>query len=308
MERQGAWYLGVDGGGSKTLAVVVDETGTERGRGEAGSSNYRAVGLDTAATNLRAAAESAALAAGAPLPLDAAWFGLAGLDTPGDSAILEPSIRHLARTARLSNDAELVLCGLGARRGVALVAGTGAIALGRDGAGRVVRSSGWGHVLGDEGSGYDLGRQALRAALRAADGRGRRTALLPAVLATWQLNSHDALLEVVYRGGAKATIAGLAPLVVRCAREGDAVAGAILRHGAQELALAVRAVARGVGAGDSPLALAVGGGLLVHEASYRVLLLRLLERRQPLSEVVVVEQPALSAARAAADLTPTPFP
>lgn len=294
------WYLGVDGGGSKTLAVVVDAEGVERGRGAAGSSNYQAVGLDAAVGELRWAAEAATSAAGCALPLAGVWLGLAGLDSPGDFDALLPHVRHLAANVRLTNDAELVLSGLEEHAGVALVAGTGAIALGRDAEGRIARASGWGHVLGDEGSGYDLGRAGLRAALRAADGRGRMTALLTAILEAWELREPEQILRRVYPETDKAQIARLAPLVLRRAQEGDVVASAIARRGAEELALAACAVSRALGRAGAPLALALGGGLLVHDAYYRTEVLRRVMRRQSLGSVAIVAEPALSAARATA--------
>lgn len=290
------WYLGVDGGGSKTRAVVVDSTGAERGRGEAGSSNYQAVGLARAVAELQRAASEAADAAGCGLPLAGAWLGLAGMDSPSDYDALLPHTRCLAASVRLTNDAELLLSGLEGLTGVALIAGTGAIALGRDVSGRIVRASGWGHVLGDEGSGYDLGRSALRAALRAADGRGRPTALLTAVLDAWELSAPEQILQRVYPATDKAGIARLAPLVLRCAVEGDTVAAMLVRRGAAELALAAHTISLALGSADAPLNLACGGSLLVHDEWYRREVLRRLERRQPLGFVAVVTDPALSAA------------
>lgn len=300
--RQGVWYLGVDGGGSKTRAVVVDAMGAERGRGEAGSSNHQAVGLDAAIAELRRATETAAETAGCRLPAEAAWLGLAGLDSASDFAALLPRTRSFAANVRLTNDAELVLSGVEGQAGVALIAGTGAIALGRDGDGEIVRASGWGHVLGDEGSGYDLGRAGLQAALRAVDGRGRPTTLLGAILAEWDLSEPEQILQRVYPEADKAVIARLAPLVLRCAAEGDAAAGALARRGAEELALAAYAVGQKMGRASEPLDLALGGGLLVHDAGYRDMVLRRLATRQPLGNVAIVAEPALSAARAAARL------
>ena len=294
-----ACYLGVDGGGSKTLAVIVDAAGVERGRGSAGSSNHQAVGIEAAVANLRQATDVAAHAASCSRPPESAWLGLAGVDHAGDIALLWPHVESLAAQVRLTNDAELVLSGLELQIGVALIAGTGSIALGRDAAGHSARASGWGHILGDEGSGYDLGRQALQAAVRAADGRGRPTLLLQAILDDWALSEPELLLQRVYQGSDKAAIARLAPLVLRCAEAGDAVACAIVRRAALELAVAAQTVSRRLGFAAEPLPVALGGGLLVHDELYRREVLRHLERRQPLGCIAVVREPALTAARAA---------
>jgi N-acetylglucosamine kinase-like BadF-type ATPase len=136
------YFVGVDGGGSKTLAVVVDAHGCERGRGLAGSGNHAAVGVEQAVSQLRAAVEEAAQMAGCSLPLRAAWLGVAGIDSPRDYELLFPHLCSLAETVRLTNDAELVLGALDQCVGVALIAGTGSIALGRDAYGGSARAAG----------------------------------------------------------------------------------------------------------------------------------------------------------------------
>ncbi len=291
-------FLGVDGGGSKTLAVVVDARGGERGRGHAGGSNFRAVGLEAALAQLRAAI--AAAVAGHPLPLAAAWFGLAGLHSPEDADLLAPHLRPFARELRLTNDAELVLGSLEAGIGVALIAGTGAIALGRGDADRQVRVGGWGHLLGDEGSGYDIGRRGLQAVMRAVDGRGPQTMLLELVLRHWVLATPSEILAHIYQNQEKVRIAGLAPVVLRAASAGDLVARRILRHAVAELAHAALTAIDALELSAQPVPLALSGGLLAHERDLRAAVLARLRRRQAIGPVTVVAEPALSAARALA--------
>src|SRR5262249_20279577 len=156
--------------------------------------NYIAVGIEQAFANLHAAAEQAATNAGCHLPVQAAWLGLAGVDRPSDQKLLLPRIQSLAATLRLTNDAELLLSAVDGAVGVALVAGTGSIALGRDKHGTSARAGGWGHILGDEGSGYEIGRQALQAAMRAADGRGEATLLLERIMRHWSLERPDDII------------------------------------------------------------------------------------------------------------------
>ncbi len=294
-------FLGMDGGGSKTLAVIVDAAGVERGRGMAGGANAKAIGLDKSVAQIRLAVEAATAAAGCRAPLAAAWIGLAGVDSARDHALLLPQMGALAEVVRLTNDAELTLGALCDCVGVALVAGTGAIALGRNTSGTQARAGGWGHLLGDEGSGYDLGRRALQAALQAADGRGPPTQLLTSILDAWELRSAPDIIGRVYPLGEKSEMASLSRLVFAAAQAEDRVASGIVRRAAAELAQTALAVvtARGFAAPDGggrPLAL--GGGLLLHEASLRRDVLRLVRRRQTVESVVLVEEPALSAARA----------
>ena len=266
-------YLGIDGGGSKTLAVIVDATGHERGRGVAGSSNHEVVGIEQAVTAIHHAAERAALAAGIALPVASAWLGLSGVDHPGDCERFQPRVSSLARHVRISNDAELALSALPRQVGVALISGTGSIALGRDAAGRVVRVGGWGHVFGDEGSGYAIGRAGLQAAARASDGRGPSTALLERILAAWELDAPESLLTRVYQPFDKTAIAALAPLVLALAAEGDEMAQRIEANAARELALAAATVAHKLDFPPGPLPLACAGGMLVHHERLRTLVM-----------------------------------
>jgi N-acetylglucosamine kinase-like BadF-type ATPase len=292
------YVLGVDGGGTRTRAIVLDAQGRPRGEGVAGSANYHAVGLLRAVGHLRAAAEAAVAAAGCQLPVRTAWLGVAAVDRPEDHGRLEPHLRPLAGTVCLTNDAELVLGGLPGRAGVALVAGTGSIALGRDPAGTEARAGGWGHILGDEGSGYWIGRLALGAAVQAADGRGPATTLLGLVLGAWRLRSASEIYDRVYQGRGKAQVASVAPLVLEAARAGDHVARRIVRRAADELARVALVAGAQLDFPVGCLPLALGGGLLVQAADLRRLVLRRLRRYRPFDPVVVVVDPALSAARA----------
>lgn len=302
------FYLGVDGGGTKTRAVVVDAHGIERGSALSGRANAHWVGVEYAAGQITAAAEQAAHAAGARLPFAAAWLGVAGLDAPVDFAALAPRLASLADVVHLVNDAELLLSALPGQVGVALIAGTGSIAVGRSAAGGAARVGGWGHMLGDEGSGYFIGSAALIAAVHAADGRGAPTSLLDRILAAWGLSAANDLIARVYAGahvGDITPIAQVAPILFQAAQEGDRVAQRIVRRGAVELARAARVAGDQLGFGAARLPIALGGSLLLRNSSYRDAVLRALSRSRPLGEVALVEQPALSAAQAAISLTAT---
>jgi N-acetylglucosamine kinase-like BadF-type ATPase len=295
-------FAGVDAGASKTLAIVVDTAGREVGRALAGSANYQAIGLERALAHLRQALGKAADTAGAQLPLAAACIGMAGIDRPTDSDTWLPHLRPLAGAIHLTNDAELALSALDGAVGVAIIAGTGSIALGRDPRGATARTGGWGHLLGDEGSGYDIGRQALQAATRAADGRGPQTTLLALIVRRWHLQSPSDILGQVYPARGTARIAQLSSLVFAAARAGDRVARAIVARAAGEIAQAALVAGDTLQFPDGRLPLALAGGLLVNETAYRAQVLRRIRRRRATGQVVVVAEPALSAARAATRL------
>lgn len=292
-------YLGVDGGGTRVRAVLVDGAGQERGRGSAGSANPAAVGSDAAVANIRRAVAEAAAQAGADLPPVAATLGIAGVDRPADHAMLLPLLCDLAGRVVLVNDAELCLEALPGRCGVCLIAGTGSIALGRDPAGRQARAGGWGHVVGDEGSGYDIGRRALQAVLRAADGRGPPTGLHAAILAAWGLENAPALMGRVYPERSPVVVAEVAHLVFAQSAAGDRVARRIIATAADELAAGVLAVAAHLEfAGALPLALT--GGVLRSQPALRTAVLRRVRRRRAVGPVVIVADAALAAALALA--------
>ncbi len=294
----GALYVGVDGGGTSTRAVIVDGGGQECGRGSAGSANPAAAGFDRAVANIRQAVAQAAQVAGQDLPLAGAWYGLAGVYRPGEKQRLLPQLADLADRTRLTNDAELGLAALPGTWGVCLIAGTGSIAVGRDRTGRQARAGGWGHVFGDEGSGYAMGRAALQAVSRAADGRGPATALTAAILRAWDLTEPQEIVTRVYPAGDKALIAGLAPIVLQQAGE-DAVARWIVSTAAGELALTALAAAGQLDF-SGPVPLALVGSLLVAHPALRAAVVRRIRRRRAVALVVTVPDPALAAAQALA--------
>lgn len=265
--------LGIDGGGSKTLALVADDSRHVLGRGAAGASNYQAVGVDAALAALDNAIADAVASAGlAHSRFAAACIGMAGVDRPEDHALLRGwADRSLPGIpVAIVNDAQLVLAaGTPEGWGAALICGTGSIVYGQDCAGRQARAGGWGHVLGDEGSGYAVGQAALQAIMRAFDGRASATALTQEVLAHWGLSSPTDLVGRVYRETLlPADMAALAPLVEAIAAAGDEVAKGIILEAGRELALAVRAVVRELNL-SQPTPCALAGGVIVKGTELR---------------------------------------
>jgi N-acetylglucosamine kinase-like BadF-type ATPase len=306
--------LGIDGGGSKTLALLADADGRVLGRGLGGNANYQSAGFAAASRAVREAiaraAEDAGLGAEAgthhPAPRIAALcLGLAGAAREEDKTLYREWTQTVFTGARvlIVNDAEIVLAaGTPDEWGVALICGTGSIAYGRDAAGQVARAGGWGYVLGDEGSGYAIGRGALQAVVHAADGRGPATHLTAVVLSHWGLAAPEELIRRVYRESTlPADIAALAPLVIATAEE-DAVAAGIVAEAGRDLASALAAViARLDITGPVPVALA--GGLLVNfEVLRRAVIAAAVERKLHLEPILPVAEPAQGALRLAREL------
>lgn len=296
--------LGVDGGGTKTEAVVAALDGTLLGRGFAASSNHQKVGMDGACAAISAAVHAAFADAGLAGATPAAvCLGISGIDRNEDVELFRPWAARCFPGAPIAliNDAELALAaGTPDGYGVGVICGTGSICTGRSRQGERARADGWGWLLGDEGSGFSIGQAAMRAVMRAYDGRGPATLLSGAVLAHWQLSSPEDLIERVYiRQAGPADIAGLAAVVNEAAQEGDAVARAILEQAAEDLAVTIVTVARRLGYADAvPCGLA--GGVVVKSACMADFIQAAARRRGLLLDpVALVAEPALGAVRLA---------
>lgn len=307
--------LGIDAGGTKTQAVLALPGGQVLARGQAGPANYQSAGRAAALAALDAAAAEALAAAGLEShQVQAVCLGAAGVDRPEDRGAFDDWAASAFPRARrrIANDAIIVLyAGTPEGWGLAMISGTGSIAYGRHPSGQLARAGGWGYLLGDEGSGYAIGLAALRAATRAADGRGPRTCLLPDLLAHWELADPTRLVRKVYGepGGAaaRAEIARLARLVERAAAEGDPTAAAILAAAGDELAQAAAAVAAQLaampGLPPGPLPCALTGGVLVQGQQVRAAFTAAAAARGlHLAPVTLVPEPVLGAVRLAGEL------
>lgn len=275
--------LGLDGGGSKTLALLADENGQVLGRGLAGPSNFHVLGPERTFAVLEECVRAAFADAGlSPAPLRSVVLGLSGVDRSEDQAPCLAWSKHFFGNAALAivNDAQIVLdypvAGMHTGSLLAVISGTGAIVYGRnagnlDGQG-MERSSGWGYLLGDEGSGFWIGQAALRAVTRATDGReeaGR--SLVQPLLAFCGLQQPQQLIAHIYGQAApRSYIARLTRVVDELAQAGDAAAQQIVDRAGFELALAVQAVVRRLQfSAGTPLACALAGGVLIHAESVR---------------------------------------
>jgi N-acetylmuramic acid 6-phosphate etherase len=306
-------FLGVDGGGTHTVALLADAAENVVGRGEAGPSNLHAVGVERALLALEAAVAAAFAAAMLPTQrVTAACLGLAGADRPWEQSLVREWAERVSLAERLeltSDGALLLATGTPDNWGLALVAGTGSIAVGRAADGRTARAGGWGHLLGDEGSGYRLTLAALQAVAQAADGRGPTTQLTQAFLTRWQLEKPSALIHTVYRGDCDRTaLAALAPVVFEIAQAGDPVARRIVEDAAEQLAQAGAAVARQLD-WRQPVPLALAGGCLLSSAVYQNHVVdHLLALGVQGQTVTRVAEPALGAVRLAALAGAVPLP
>jgi N-acetylglucosamine kinase-like BadF-type ATPase len=246
--------VGIDGGGTKTEARAALLTAPSRGAGPAdgtppfryldgsvkvGATNLHSESREEVFHELRELRDGVLRLLPAGTPVAAVTVGAAGVDRPEEAGILESMLADLFPDARLLvvNDALTAMAGaIGHLGGVVVISGTGSIAVGAAGLGRVERAGGWGHLLGDEGGGYQIGLAALRAMVRSHDGRAEATAMTAPILARFALKSTTDLLGwLQLHGVAKTEIASVTPDVFAAARGGDAAARAICEANADEL-------------------------------------------------------------------------
>ena len=263
--------IGVDGGGTTTRAVVIDENLQALGRGEAGPGNFYSAGQKAAVENICAAVDAALKSAGVNQSDVQSWgLGLAGACSESDQMVQrEALLPHVGR-AKIIVDEDSAAAQAGAFAGGAgaiCIAGTGANCFGVNEAGERRGADGFGPLLGDRGSGYWCGEKALRAACASYDKSGSLTILQESIFA--QLGARDVyqMIEIVYASDFKKDrIAALFPLVLQAAKAQDAVAQEILRLAGEELAKTTLAVLRSL----KIHRVAPVGGLLSNDTPVRV--------------------------------------
>ena len=255
---------GIDGGGTSTRLELRREDNTGAERMKFGPFNISAIGPEGVRKVIGEIAARTDLSA-----LSRVCVGGAGASCAGLGSLLEETMGAYGFHGRLRvcTDSEIALRGAMEGPGGILIAGTGSIAWGMNGEGKTVRVGGWGHLIDDEGSGYTIGRDALRAAVRTQDGRAEAETLRSAVLARIGGKDNHSILDYVYYSGRdKSATAALASVVIGLAGEGDPVSLRILEKNADELAGLARAMAAGLGM-DRPR-VALLGGLLETENPY----------------------------------------
>jgi len=236
--------LGIDAGGTKTVCLLADDSGTIIAEARGPGANLHTAGELAVEKVLHEVMEQA-IGERAITPA-AICLGVAGVDRSDEYRTIRAVMRRIGYKSRtlVVNDALIALvAGAGDAQAVLINAGTGAIVYGRNAAGEAARASGWGHLIGDEGSGYWIGREALTAVMRAADGRGPATRLTADILEYFEIRDVSRLPRIVYdRAQPRMAVAALGPLVQKATEDGDPVATVILERASEELVIAARSV------------------------------------------------------------------
>jgi glucosamine kinase len=281
-------FLAIDAGGTKTRCLLADESKV-LARATAGSIKLMRVGEAEASSRLQAMLTEVSLAAGVALSeTSQTCIGLAGLTI---EAVREWAKREIGQSVGgnllLAGDEEIALDGaFRGNPGILIIAGTGSNVLGRAADGAMYHAGGWGPALGDEGSGYWIGHEALRAGFWAKD-RGVSTNLLTEIGEFWGAKS---LGEIVEMANARPgpDFPALAPVVVRCAEAGDELASAVLERAGIELAEQVALVALKMqeSGSQAQIQAAYTGSVLEHISLVRSAMVKALKTSSPDVEVV----------------------
>jgi N-acetylglucosamine kinase-like BadF-type ATPase len=267
------YVLGIDGGGSKTVCILMNDARQVIKRGEAGPSNYQSIGI---AATLKSLQSAICCAVTSTVKIEAICLGLAGVGRAADIEVVKGLVQELKNSKLLPiiwdlpssnivvcNDALIALIGgIVHDVGIVVAVGTGSIVFGRNHQGDTKRVGGWGYILGDEGSAYKIAVAGMQAALKAYDGREISTSLVEDFKQYFSLTNIEDLIEVIYRRewGVK-EIAALAPIVDLAAASADEVANKIIDDAVQELIKATSTVIDAIFSDDSVLEVVTTGSV-----------------------------------------------
>jgi N-acetylglucosamine kinase-like BadF-type ATPase len=277
-----SYALGLDGGQSSTICVLGTTDGTLISSGRGGPANH--IGQPGGPKRLERALRSSMTEALCQVQPSIESLAAAYLSLTGGVQMAMEIVPAIVRTERVLAESDAIAAlaaGTGAGPGVALIAGTGAVAVAINRNGQRSWSGGWGYLLGDEGSGYWIGLQALRAAARAEDGRGPATVLRGQILRRFTVPDMRAIFPRLY--GEEITrpdVAGLAPLVLAVCEAGDRVATAIVESAADELSLLAESACAAAGFQDTceRVIVPTGGVLRPDNILWRLLAKRIAKR------------------------------
>jgi glucosamine kinase len=304
------FFLGIDGGGSKTACLAGDEMSV-LGSGTAGPSNIVRVGEVRARESLTAAIRQSCTVAGVdPAQLERTYVGIAGAAQSEISEAVERIVSEIVSgEVKVVGDMEIALeAAFGGGPGVIVIAGTGSIAYGRNPQGTTTRAGGWGYAISDEGSGYWIGRRAVSSALRAYDGSQEgEPPLLRKILNAWRLENRE---QLVLKANATPApdFAVLFPHLVAAADSGEPLARNVLGQAGAELAALGKLVMHQLFPHGGRVPVAMSGGVFRHSALVRQIFYNNLRSEYPDSTLnpTVVEpvRGALELARKAVRASP----
>ena len=293
------YIIGIDGGGTKTVGILTTRTEEHLAQVQSGPSNYHVVGEAKTQAVLESVigelCEKAGISSASSIRF---CLGMAGLGRAEDQKVIGRICDELGINKNqrlLTHDAHIALVGgTEKQHGVIVISGTGAIVYGINADGKEARASGWGYLLGDEGSGYDIAIKGLRAVARAADGRGNSTELTNRILDRLKLDEPSNLIRWAH-AASRDEIAQVAEVVFDTARTTDTVASEIVDAAADELVCAAESVIKQLEFIE-PFDIVLSGGNLIHQSVFADKLRQRFTRIQPEASVLLPKhEPAYGA-------------
>jgi N-acetylglucosamine kinase-like BadF-type ATPase len=237
------YIIGIDGGGTKTTAILCALDGSILSEAQGAPTNFQIIGIERSANIILDLISSCCHSVGCSVSqIGAVVAGLAGAGRPGDKQNMHDGIIESARSRNLAinnlvieSDARIALEGaFSGKPGLVVIAGTGSIVFGKNEQGKIFRAGGWGRLIGDEGSGYTIGRQAFRAVAKSLDDNRIKTKLSALFDKKFGLNSQETIIDSLYKDNFD--IASVVPAVIEAASGGDRTAKRILDNAVCELA------------------------------------------------------------------------
>ena len=238
-------YLGVDGGGTRTTAVVADEKGNLIAKTVGDSINYYSMGLEVARKNMSDIIDELSLVTGSK-HFEGAFVGMSALNDKAQEEELVAFTSGVIDAEKIGMDSDLFVAMesmLTDKPCAVVISGTGSMVIARDENGKVHHTGGWGFILGDEGSGYDIAIKGIKSAIRGYEGSAPETVLSEILPAFYDCENMDALIDVFYDPPmARKNIASFSRRVRESAAEGDAVCVDIILSSARDLAMTALAL------------------------------------------------------------------
>lgn len=281
------YYLGIDGGGSKTTAIICDENLNLVSRFVGESINFNSVGMEKARENLKATVDGVLF--GKDIQLSAVFIGMSAIAERADDTFTKKLCEGIIDCPKITMDSDVYI-GLEAMRcecpAAMVISGTGSMAVGRLENGSIIHTGGWGYILGDEGSGYAIAIDALKAAICGYEGSGEKTLLADAVMEHYKVENMLEIIDLFYDPPMpRSEIAKFAPVVFECS-EKDSVADAIISNHARLLAQTVCALLSKMPAG-TPLGL--WGGIFENQENFRIRFSAIINESFPETKINVLE-------------------
>jgi N-acetylglucosamine kinase-like BadF-type ATPase len=245
--EQHLYVIGIDGGGTKTSAVLCALDGTILSESQGGPSNLQIVGIENSSKTIIELIETCCHSIGCSVSqIGVIVAGLAGAGRPADQKLIKDTLfdiaykrKHSLNTVVIESDARIALEGaFSGKPGIILISGTGSIVFGKDERGKTFRAGGWGKLICDEGSGYTIGKEAFRAVAKSLDGFNIRTILVKLFEMKFDLGTQESIIKALYKDSFD--IASVVPVVMEAASKGDKIAKNILIQASSELVETVR--------------------------------------------------------------------